>query len=225
MEGRRYVADITAVGPLPDAPWCSSRDDAVSGTRLFRVPDDYVARSVLQFAGEKDRAGEIVQFHHRFVVAPPSVHSSGQIYRWILGGPFPAVDDLPWLTEPWLEGLRATGGGGNGGGCPRPRNLRVRFRHRARLRSLRYLPTREIERRISARVAALAEMLPETGRNDELWELACRFGELVAADRVSEDDAFDELLAACDQNGLIADEGQWKVEDTIGRGLERGAEG
>ena len=110
-------------------------------------------------------------------------------------------------------------------GAARDRVTSVFASGTVRLRSLRYLPTREIERKISARVAALAEMLPETGRSDELWELACRFGELVAADRVTEDDAYDELLAACDQNGLIADEGQWKVEDTIGRGLERGAEG
>ena len=37
LDGWNILVD--KLGPLPEAPWCSSRDDDVSGIRLFRVPD------------------------------------------------------------------------------------------------------------------------------------------------------------------------------------------
>ena len=50
-KGAGHVAaweELTArCGPLPDAPWCSSRDDGISGVRLFRVPEGWEASAKL----------------------------------------------------------------------------------------------------------------------------------------------------------------------------------
>lgn len=104
------------LGPLPDAPWCTSRDDAVSGIRLFTVPDGYVAVTVM------GPAGEVIQRHHRYVVVPPSVSppvpsGTGRPYRWTgrPDGYVPAMSDIPPLPQSWLDGLRA---GGNGQPMP-----------------------------------------------------------------------------------------------------------
>lgn len=97
-------------GPLPEsAPWCTSRDDGVSGVRLLTVPDGYVAVALLPGG-----CGEVIQRHHRYVVVPPSVsppppRGTGQPYRWI-GRPdgwVPGLADIPPLPPAWLDGLRA----------------------------------------------------------------------------------------------------------------------
>jgi AAA domain/Bifunctional DNA primase/polymerase, N-terminal len=91
------------LGPLPDAPCVSSRKDRISGIYLFRVPDDYVAADL----GD---AGEVIQHHHRYVVAYPSVHPSGGIYTWRnvkKGDDRLVVANLPELPPAWLEALQA----------------------------------------------------------------------------------------------------------------------
>jgi hypothetical protein len=99
------------LGPLPPAPWCSARNDGLSGVRLFRVPEGYVP---------SDRgmglAGEVIWHGYRYVVAPPSVHpDTGRIYRWLepKSGLADAVKaaNLPMLPSAWLEALRTETGG------------------------------------------------------------------------------------------------------------------
>lgn len=88
------------LGELPDTARCSSRDDGISGIRLFRVPDGYVAKDL-------GLAGEVIQHHHRYVVAPPSIHpETGAEYAWD-GGMAWGVTELPELPQTWLEALRA----------------------------------------------------------------------------------------------------------------------
>jgi len=95
---------VARFGPLPDtAPWCSSRDDGISGVRLLAVPDGYEAVTDLGLAGE------VIQHFHRYVVAPPSIHpDTGQPYRWVNApaGQLPDVRKLPPLPAAWLDGLR-----------------------------------------------------------------------------------------------------------------------
>jgi Bifunctional DNA primase/polymerase, N-terminal len=98
---------ISECGPLPAAPWCTSRDDGISGIRLFTVPDGYMAADL-------GPAGEVIQHHHRYVVAPPSISpppplGSNQPYRWVgaHNGYVPNVADLPPLPAAWLNRLRA----------------------------------------------------------------------------------------------------------------------
>jgi bifunctional DNA primase/polymerase-like protein len=106
---KAWAALLDRLGPLPLAPWCSARDDGLSGIRLFRVPPGYAP---------SDRgmgsAGEVIWHGHRYVVAPPSVHPDpGQVYRWVYpnkrkGGPQALLAaNLPELPVGWLEALRS----------------------------------------------------------------------------------------------------------------------
>jgi hypothetical protein len=96
---------VKRCGPLPDAPWCSSRDDGVSGVRLFRVPEDWEAAGKLPEGSNGISPGEVIQRHHRYVVAPPSIHpDTGRAYRWRWGS-ITKVSDLPALPESWLDAL------------------------------------------------------------------------------------------------------------------------
>lgn len=94
-------------GPLP-ATWRStSRDDGTSGIRLYTIPEG------LAWPGEIGPGVELIQWCHRYVVVPPSVHPEGRTYRWItpegaVSTTVPNVNDLPTLPDPWLVGL--TGG-------------------------------------------------------------------------------------------------------------------
>ncbi len=95
------------LGALP-ATWRSGSrapEDAVSGIRLFRVPAD------VEFDGVGGPGIDIVQHHHRTVMAWPSVHpSSGRVYRWT--GPDgqvadrpPLPEEIPELPERWTDHL------------------------------------------------------------------------------------------------------------------------
>lgn len=102
--GLDTLIDLVAeCGPLPPAPWSSARDDGASGIRYFRVPDGY--QSIGRLAGI-----EFIQRHHRYAVAPPSVHPEGMVYRWHAADgteldTVPRVDELPELPQAWLSRL------------------------------------------------------------------------------------------------------------------------
>ncbi|MFI0144379.1 phage/plasmid primase, P4 family [Streptomyces globisporus] len=101
--GARTLAELESrLGPLPAAPLSTSRTDGVSGIRLYRAPADAVFRGV---AGDDI---EIVQHHHRFVMAYPSVHPrTGQMYRWDgCEGTVPRPEEIPDLPAAWVKHLR-----------------------------------------------------------------------------------------------------------------------
>jgi P4 family phage/plasmid primase-like protien len=83
----------------------------VSGIRFFRVPEDTVLYDTLAAAGVGPDV-EILQHHHRYALAPGSIHPDTDMpYEWIEAdastiGELPAVADLPELPVEWLEGLR-----------------------------------------------------------------------------------------------------------------------
>lgn len=86
-------------GPLP-ATWSStSRGPGPSRILLFRVPDD------LELPGTPGPSIEFIQFHHRYMVAWPSV-VEGRLYLWydpdgiVVHRP-PRLEELPWLPEAW----------------------------------------------------------------------------------------------------------------------------
>ena len=87
-------------------------EDHVSGIRLFRVPEGTVLASTFSAAGLGPDV-EILQFHHRYALAPGSIHpDTGQRYEWIERdgstiGDLPAVDELPELPQAWIDGLQA----------------------------------------------------------------------------------------------------------------------
>lgn len=94
-------------GALPPTWRTTSRDDGISGIRLFRVPEG------LAWPGELGSATEIIQYRHRYAVVWPSIHPEGRTYRWITAdgvtsASVPDPDQLPTLPGTWIEGL--TGG-------------------------------------------------------------------------------------------------------------------
>lgn len=91
-----------AHGPLPPTWRTTSRDDGVSGIRLYRVPEG------LAWPGEIGGATEIIQTGHRYAVSWPSVHPEGRTYRWIdpdgiVSTAIPDPETLPLLPEAWVE--------------------------------------------------------------------------------------------------------------------------
>lgn len=108
--GASTLAEAEArLGPLP-ATWVStSRDDGVSGIRLYRVAD---ARS-RAWADKVGPGIELLHHGHRYAVVAPSLHpEGGRRYVWIdpagvRGVSGPAVSDLPLLPAAWVAELDA----------------------------------------------------------------------------------------------------------------------
>jgi hypothetical protein len=101
-------------GKLPPTYRSSARiDDSVSGIRVFKVPDASFFRGVIKFDDLGIGDIEIVQAHHRYMVAWPSINpKNSQRYRWfdtdgslMPEGRIPRVADLPNLPLAWREAL------------------------------------------------------------------------------------------------------------------------
>ena len=60
--------------------------------------------------GTIEGLGEVVQRTHRYVVAPPSLHPEGRVYKWLNDDDeeagIPSIDSLSWLPEIWLRRLQ-----------------------------------------------------------------------------------------------------------------------
>jgi hypothetical protein len=91
------------LGALPATWRTTSRDDGVSGIRLYRIP------AGLRWPGVLGPGIETIRHEHRYAVAWPSVHPQGGTYRWITPdgattlGVVPSIDDLPDLPAAWIE--------------------------------------------------------------------------------------------------------------------------
>lgn len=97
---------IVECGDLPRTVITTSRDDGVSGIRIFRVPEG--VEFITKLPGI-----EIVQAHHRYALVWPSTHDkTGRLYQWIdsetgdVLGMIPHIDNIPDLPQAWLDRLR-----------------------------------------------------------------------------------------------------------------------
>lgn len=88
--GRTFTTLTRELGPLPETVGVSSQDSIEKGGTLF-----YTLPSDLPLSGGEG-AVDLIQHHHRYSVAPPSVHPSGREYRWVSSSGLP----LPWIPEP-----------------------------------------------------------------------------------------------------------------------------
>lgn len=117
-------------GALPPTWVSTSRDDGVSGIRLYRIPPG------LKWPGQLPQGGgvEIIRWDHRYCIVAPSIHDKTKTeYRWYREtDPEDADDgvmrmvlavdeipdlpedgeagdesDIPWLPTEWVEGLTA----------------------------------------------------------------------------------------------------------------------
>lgn len=100
---------ILECGDLPRTVLTTSRDDGISGIRIFRVPEG--VEFVTKLPGI-----EIVQAHHRYALIWPSTHdTTGRLYQWFdsdSGEPvvtIPHIDNIPDLPQRWIERLSITG--------------------------------------------------------------------------------------------------------------------
>ncbi|WP_333745914.1 bifunctional DNA primase/polymerase [Streptomyces sp. IBSBF 2950] len=104
--GAATLADLEGRwGELPPTVYSTSRGPGASGIRLYR------RRSEGKFQTRFEPGIEIVQWHHRFVMAWPSIHpKTGEMYAWYAadGSPLdgvPVKDNIPFLPESWEKGL------------------------------------------------------------------------------------------------------------------------
>lgn len=112
--GQSLEACESLWGQLPPT-WCStSREDGVSGIRLYRVPPG------LEWSARESRLGpgiELLHTGHRYAVVFPSRHpgdahtAAGALYRWIDPdgttslGAIPSRWELPELPAAWVQAL------------------------------------------------------------------------------------------------------------------------
>ena len=105
-KGGTLEALVAELGPLPDTYYSTSRTDG-SGIYLYAIPVG------VQLRDKPVPCVEIVQFHHRYVIAWPSKHElSGATYRWIEQASgevltsLPEHDDIPALPQAWIDYLQ-----------------------------------------------------------------------------------------------------------------------
>lgn len=99
---------MTRLGPLP-ATWSSTSRGADSPARvwLYRLP-----QADLRLTGKAGLGIDVLQHHHRYIVAAPSQHPEGGVYAWYRPDFTPAdphelplVADLPFLPDAWVAEL------------------------------------------------------------------------------------------------------------------------
>jgi biotin operon repressor len=108
--GDTTLAHLEAqLGALPPTVMVTSREDGVSGIRLYRLPPEVDEATLIGGLP----GIETIRFGHRYAVAPPSIHpQTGKAYRWLTtlgmerGIPTPA--DLPELPAAWCDALAKT---------------------------------------------------------------------------------------------------------------------
>ena len=76
-------------------------------------------------------------------------------------------------------------------------------------------------RSVTGRAADLASMSKDSGRNNALLTAGCYLGKFVAYGLVSKDEVEAALIAACEKNGLLKEDGKRSVLATIRGGLRR----
>lgn len=94
------------LGYLLAGPTSTSREDGVSGIRLFALPGDYAGANWPAQAGS---GIDVITWYERYVICYPSVHKTGRDYEWIVEGDswggIPSPSDLPVLSKEWCEYL------------------------------------------------------------------------------------------------------------------------
>jgi hypothetical protein len=195
--GAATLHDLEArYGALPETS-CSMTS---AGFHLwFTIGGDTVPSSVARLGPGLD-----VRAEGGYVIAPPSVHPDGSIYRWLNSRPLASAPD--WLLR--LARMRPQ---------PKP-NQTPHVEHR-------YLgpPGAYGKAALEAEIDALALALRGT-RNHALNRASFCLHQLVAGGELDADEVHDRLIAAAQVNGLMSDplDGPRSAERTIASGARAG---
>jgi bifunctional DNA primase/polymerase-like protein len=104
-QGAKTLAELESrLGSLPATVTSSSRDDdPISGIRLFRA----VLPPGREWRGDLGRESGVEIIHHGYgyVVAWPSIHPEGRVYRWRNTPSVPAMGDCAELPPAWIDEL------------------------------------------------------------------------------------------------------------------------
>ena len=129
------------------------------------------------------------------------------------GKAYEVYNDAPVMVPPdWLiahldAGPASRGGGANGRGVKRP------------LWAVKVENPQKLKNRLDGAIQKLATEA-NGNRNELLFWTACTVGEAVAAERAEYADAEADLMAACEDNGLLGDDGEYRVRATIHSGFK-----
>ncbi len=211
-ERESWLELLDRCGPLPNALRCTSRQDDQSGVRLFRVADGLTFAGDLPAGSNGVSPGEIIQHHHRYVVAWPSIHpDTGRMYRWSPpAGDIPVVSELPWLPDAWIEVLTAPA-------QHKPAAREKRAASESTYRSdvdwpsvYRQMPSDRLKEKLTGWLTEL-QTTGENYRTPELFATASRLGSVVVAGRITVQWAFDVLYDACEACGYFTkyDVSEW----------------
>ena len=98
-------------GKLPPTIRTTSRDDGISGIRLYKVPAGTRFIESINFTELGLGDIEIIQSFHRYAVSWPSIHPEGRPYLWQDDNnttvEIPWLDNIVELPETWVENLTA----------------------------------------------------------------------------------------------------------------------
>lgn len=205
-----------AVEAIAGSPMIAKRGQR--GKTIFgRVINDGVIRS-RHFSGLVDVLADGTQ-----TVIPPTPHPAGPAYRWttaatLLDTPLTAlpslgsdlVEKLNVALAPWLPPRHADSAA--------PLMQAAIIDGDTRRQQCRYadaILTREL--------AALAAMPPASGRNHAVFRLACRVGRWIHAGITPRERLVNGIIAACEANGLVEEDGVRSIQATIASGLRRSA--
>lgn len=139
-----------------------------------------------------------------YVIAPPSRHPNGGIYRWA-PGQGPGEVPLAPLPEPLVRRLAALAGAGEGN--------TIASRRRGQVRDIRRYGQAALQRE-----AQMVRQAPEGTRNDRLNRAGFCLGRLVAQGALAPAEVEEELAYAAIRAGLPPGD----VARTIRSGLEAG---
>ena len=135
-----------------------------------------------------------------YVIAPPSVHPDGHIYQW-------APDRCDWdaMPEPPPEWVAQAN----------MQDLPLRT-------PLGPVPGNAVAlKRLDGLARHLAEK-PKGERHSALYTISRTLGQLVASRHLTSEQIEAQLLAATEQNGLLAEDGERNVAQTIADGIAKG---